>query len=272
MPELPEVETIRRDLAPLLTGRLVVGADVLDGQAVRQPGVDRFIEGLQGQVIEGVRRRGKYLLFPLSSGQTLVVHLKMTGALLWRPAGHPPDPHTRAVWRLEQGPELRFADTRRLGNLWLVDAPALDSLIGELGPEPLGPSFTPQILASRLGRRSAPIKAVLLDQTMVAGLGNIYADEALWEAAIQPRRPAAKLATPEISRLHEAISRVLSRALANRGTSFSDYRDAQGRPGSNQGQLKVYGRAGGACYRCGATIQRMVLRGRSSYFCPSCQE
>lgn len=272
MPELPEVETIRRDLAPLLTGRQVVGVDVIDGKAVRQPEMDRFIEGLKGQVIEGVRRRGKYLLLPLSSGQTLVVHLKMTGALLWRPAGYPPDPHTRAVWRLDQGQEIRFADTRRLGNLWLVDAPALDSLIGELGPEPLDPSFTPQVLAARLGRRSAPIKATLLDQTMVAGLGNIYADESLWEAAIQPLRPAAKLATPEVTRLHEAIGQVLSRALANRGTSFSDYRDAQGRPGANQGHLRVYGRAGQACYRCGAIIQRMVLRGRSSYFCSTCQE
>lgn len=269
MPELPEVETIRRDLAPLLSGRRIQRVTVLDAKAVQKPGVDEFVAGVEGQVVQELRRRGKYLLLDLASGRVLVVHLKMTGALLWRPPGHPPDPYTRVIWRLEEGEELRFADPRRLGNLWLVGSE--DEVVGKLGPEPLEPAFTLQILATRLARRQVPIKALLLDQTVVAGLGNIYADEALWAAALHPRRPAGALSDAEVQRLHGAIGQVLTQALGHRGTSFSDYRDAQGRPGANQGHLRAYRRAGQPCPRCGTAIQRIVLRGRGSYFCPSCQ-
>lgn len=270
MPELPEVETIRRDLAPLLQGRHIVEVAVLDAKAIREPGVAEFIEGLRGRTVVDLRRRGKYLLFALSSGQTMVVHLKMTGALLWRSLDHPPDPHTRAIWHLEGGAQLRFADPRRLGNLWLVDSE--DEVVGKLGPEPLEPAFAPEVLAARLAHRHAPIKALLCDQEVVAGLGNIYADEALWTAAIHPRRPGGELTSNEIDQLHQAIGQVLTQALDNRGTSFSDYRDAQGRPGGNQAHLMVYRRVGQPCLRCGAAIQRMVLRGRSAYFCSNCPQ
>ncbi|MBI4301191.1 MAG: Fpg/Nei family DNA glycosylase, partial [Chloroflexi bacterium] len=186
-----------------------------------------------------------------------------------RPSTTPTDPYTRAVLFLGNGQELRFIDPRKLGNMWLVKDEK--HVVGKLGPEPLDAAFMPQVLLERLAKRSAPIKALLLDQSFLAGVGNIYADEVLFEAGIHPLRSARSLSNPEAIRLHGALLSVLKRALSLRGTTFSRYQDPQGRPGGHQFQLRVFRRTGQPCLACSAPIQRLSLRSRGTHFCPSCQ-
>jgi formamidopyrimidine-DNA glycosylase len=271
MPELPEVETIRRDLLPLLKGRTFT--DVwLSPEAprlVQAPLPADLARLLPGRRIEDISRRGKFLVFHLSGGLYLVVHLRMTGALLHRPAGAPPDRYVRAVLSLDDGSELRFSDLRKFGALWLV--PDLSIVLGRLGPEPLDGGLTPSLLRELTARRRAPIKSLLLDQRALAGLGNIYADEALFAAGLHPQRPASGLSDSEVERLHEAIGRVLTEALADRGASFSDYVDASGQEGRHQFRVQVFRRTGQPCYVCGREIARVKVAGRSSHFCPRCQ-
>ncbi|HZP27060.1 MAG TPA: DNA-formamidopyrimidine glycosylase, partial [Dehalococcoidia bacterium] len=228
MPELPEVETIRRELERFLPGR-TIGEAAISPEAPRlvhwPPQVAEFCRGLEGQRIEATKRRGKYLLFRLSDGKSWVVHLRMTGALLHRPQGCASDAFVRATFRLDDGTWLCFRDVRKFGMMWLVDDP--EEVVGKLGPEPLGNGFSPADLAG-LSRRRAPIKAVLLDQTTLAGLGNIYADEALFEARIHPQRLASSLSEEEVSRLQKAIVNTLNRAMADRGSSFDSYVDPKG--------------------------------------------
>jgi formamidopyrimidine-DNA glycosylase len=277
VPELPEVETIRRDLLPILRGRTFtrvwVSPDALRlVQAVpagRQvPSPADFARLLPGTGIEDVSRRGKFLVFHLSDGLYLIVHLRMTGALLHRPAGAPPDRYVRAVLSLDDGSELRFSDLRKFGALWLVPDPS--PVLGRLGPEPLD-GLTPSLLRELTARRRAPIKSLLLDQRALAGLGNIYADEALFAAGLHPQRPASSLSDAEVERLHGAIRRVLTAALEDRGASFSDYVDASGQEGRHQFRVQVFRRTGQACYVCGREIARVKVAGRSSHFCPRCQ-
>jgi formamidopyrimidine-DNA glycosylase len=271
MPELPEVETIRRDLLPLICGRTITGVRVAPDAArvIRDVPPAAFAERIVGRRIDDLTRRGKYLLFRLSGGLWLVAHLRMTGALLHRRASDPADPYVRAVIALDDGTELRYADLRKLGQLWLVDAP--EEAVGKLGPEPLDAAFTAARLGRAIGRRKAPIKAVLLDQRALAGLGNIYADEALFAARIHPLRPASTLSEAEMKRLHRAIRRVLNDALANRGSSFRDYVDAAGREGTHHLRVKVFRRTGQPCYVCRAEIARIKVGGRSTHFCRHCQ-
>lgn len=270
MPELPEVETIRRDLEPALRGARIVSVEVTPDAArlVRTPPVEVFVGAVQDRRIDAIDRRGKYLLFRLDGGLTLIVHLGMTGALLLRNAGAPPDRYTRAVFGLENGRELRFADVRKFGNLWLVADP--DEVVGKLGPEPLE-DLTAQRLQAILARRTAPVKAVLLDQKAIAGIGNIYADESLFRARVHPRRPAGALRRDEIERLAAAIPATLVEAMGHRGSSYRDYRDAEGREGAHQWHVKVFRRTGQPCEVCGAPIERIKLAGRSTHFCPRCQ-
>jgi len=278
VPELPEVETIRRDLLPLLKGRAFthvwVSPDALRlVQAVpagrQAPSPADFARLLPGKRVEDISRRGKFLVFHLSGGLYLVVHLRMTGALLHRPPGAPPDRYVRAVLSLDDGSELRFSDLRKFGAFWLV--PDTSLVLNRLGPEPLEGGMTPSLLRELTARRRAPIKSLLLDQRALAGLGNIYADEALFAAGLHPQRPASSLSDAEVERLHRAIRRVLTAALEDRGASFSDYVDASGREGRHQFRVQVFRRTGQPCYVCGREIARVKVAGRSSHFCPKCQ-
>jgi len=271
MPELPEVETIRRDLLPLVTGRTVTEAWVSPNapRLVQLIPPDEFCSQLTGRTIEDISRRGKYLFFNLDRGLLWAVHLRMTGRLLHSESGCPDTPYLRARFRLDNGAYLCFIDLRKFGTMWLVDDESL--VASRLGPEPLGQAFTPAYLRQILARRSAPIKAALLDQSAIAGIGNIYADEALFEARINPRRAASSLSRKAIDRLHAGIQQVLEEALGDRGSSFRDYLDASGREGGHHLKVKVFRRTGEPCYACATPVRRIKLGGRSTHFCPKCQ-
>jgi len=270
LPELPEVETIRRGLVPHVVGRRFTVVEVMPGaeKVVALPSPAEFVRALPGLRIEGIERRGKYFLFPLSDGRYLIVHLRMTGALMHRPEGAPADGYLRVRFSLDDKTELRYTDLRKLGMMWLVDDPTL--VVGKLGPDALE-ALQPTTLRSLLARRRAPIKVVLMDQRRLAGLGNIYADEALFLAGVHPRRPAGSLATDEVERLHGAVGEVLREAMGHRGSSFRDYVDAEGKEGMHQLHVKVYRRSGEPCFVCGAAIERIKLGGRGTHYCPRCQ-
>jgi formamidopyrimidine-DNA glycosylase len=271
MPELPEVETIRRDLLPLVRGRTVLEAWVSPDapRLVQSPSCEEFCRALAGRRIEDLQRRGKLLLFVLDGGRTWAVHLRMTGQLLHRRGPCHGERYLRAAFRLDDGSWLCFVDVRKFGAMWLVGD--MGAVAGELGPEPLDPGFSPGALQRILERRSAPVKAVLLDQKAIAGIGNIYADEALFVARINPKQPANSLSLTQARRLHGAIRQVLTEALADRGSSFRDYVDAAGREGTHQFKVSVFRRTGQPCYRCGSPVQRVKVAGRSTHFCPNCQ-
>lgn len=274
MPELPEVETIRRDLEGRVLGRRITAVAFPPQSGKPVPVLQGVNEAslcgrVVGACIDAVERRGKYLAFRLDRGTWLVVHLRMTGRLLHRRPADPPDPHLRAVLSLDDGTELRFSDVRKFGRFWLVDDPARAT--AGLGPEPLDEGFSVELLAQALARRRAPVKSVLLDQRRLAGIGNIYADEACFEAGIDPRRPAASLDAAEVRALHAAVRRVLLAGVESRGASFRDYADADGNAGAMQTRVKVFRRTGAPCYVCGTPIQRVKVAGRSTHFCPRCQ-
>jgi formamidopyrimidine-DNA glycosylase len=275
MPELPEVETIRRDLEGRVVGRCITGVRIPADTGKPVPvlkGVDEasFREGIVGTCIEGVERRGKYLVLRLDTGLLVVVHLRMTGRLLHRDADADPERFLRLILLLDDGSELRFTDMRKFGGLWLVEDVALASA-ASLGPEPLSEGFTVQHLAGVLKGRKAPVKAILLDQRHIAGIGNIYADEACFEARIDPRRLGATVKPAEAKRLHAAVREVLLHGVESRGASFSDYVDADGKSGAMQMHVKVFRRTGKPCYTCGTTIERTKVGGRSTHYCPKCQ-
>ena len=276
MPELPEVETYVRDLAPEIAGRAVIAAQVMWPRIIAAPTAEAFPARIAGLRFTGFGRRGKYMLLGLSDDTTLVVHLRMTGKLLIVPGNTPPDPHTHVVLTLDDGRALHYNDSRKFGRFWLVaDPEAL--LAGKLGPEPLSDDFTPADFAARLAGRQAPIKALLLDQALVAGIGNIYADEALFHAGIHPARPGGALSGAEIARLHAAIRAVLSEAIARHGSSLGDSSQQNflrpgGTPGGYQEEHAVFHRTGQPCLRCGAIIERIVIAQRSTHFCPVCQK
>jgi formamidopyrimidine-DNA glycosylase len=270
MPELPEVENYRRDLHDLLIGRQFTHVRVDWPNQIGAPSVPELGQRLPGQRITEVGRRGKYLVFTLSGGDSLLIHLKMSGRLMIEPATAAPDPHTHVVFGLDTDHELRFRDTRKFGRVYLVTDP--DDVLGTLGPEPLAPDFTVERLADMLSNRRGRLKPLLLNQQFLAGIGNIYADEALHRANLHPLRTADTLTQDDILRLHSAIQTTLRQAIDHRGTSFSwVYRDAYGEPGEFQSMLQVYNREGEPCYQCGTEIVRIVVGQRSTYFCPLCQ-
>ena len=273
MPELPEVETIASELNARLAGRIIDGTEVLWPRTVGYPSPDEFAAAATGTRVEGVGRRAKYLLIRLAGGGQIAIHLRMTGRLTIEPAQAPRAPSTRLVLRLDGGDELRFADVRKFGRFYLVPAGHTLPLrsFATLGPEPLEEAFTPDLLAARVAARRGNVKAALLDQRLVAGLGNIYADEALFRARIHPRRTLASLSAAEIWALHEAIVSVLTQALGQGGTSFSDYRTTWGRLGGYQNELSVFRKAGSPCSVCGTPLERAVVAGRGTYYCPGCQ-
>jgi len=295
MPELPEVETVARDLQRWVAGATIAGAEVRWARTIRHPQPpERFVAEIAGATIRRVDRRAKTVLFHLEDGRVMTVALRMTGALIVAPAGTADDPYARVVFDLADGRQLRYRDVRKFGRIGLWPGGGLRSVgagrgarsrrvadgtrryrIGEVfsghGPEPLSRSFTAERFAERLQRRSAKLKTLLLDQAFVAGVGNIYADEALWRARLHPLRAADTLDPRDVRRLHRAVRQVLREGIANRGASFSDYVDARGQQGDNQERLAVYRRTDQPCYRCGHRIERIVVGQRSTHFCPRCQ-
>jgi formamidopyrimidine-DNA glycosylase len=264
VPELPEVETTAHRLDPDLVGRTITHVH-LDWPR-HTPDPDLLCSLLPGRTVTSVGRRGKFLVITLDPpDRTLLIHLRMSGRLLVVPAGAEPDPYAHTVLALDDGHELRFSDVRKFGQLYLPADP--EEILGKLGPEPLSPAFTPAWLAEALGRRRRAIKPLLLEQTFVAGLGNIYTDEVLFRARIDPRRPASGLDRGEVRRLHAAIRGVLREAIDHQGTSL----DWVYPEGGMEDRLQVYGRAGEPCVHCQTRIERIVLGQRGTHFCPSCQ-
>ncbi len=267
MPELPEVETIARDLRRQLSGHTFAHIQVLWPRTIDRPDPATFCARLTGATVTGVERRGKFILMPLDTGQTLLTHLRMTGQYLWGADA----PHLRVRFALADGRTLLFTDQRKFGRLYLTDTPM--DVLGGLGPEPLSPDLTPRRLAGMLAVRRRRLKPLLLDQRFLAGLGNIYTDEALWRAGLHPLRPANTLAPADAARLHAAIVALLTEAIAGGGTSLPDeqYQRPDGQQGDYQPLLNVYGRAGEPCPRCGTPIERITVEQRGTHFCPLCQ-
>ncbi len=269
MPELPEVETIKNELLPRIVGHRITDVTLLWEGIVGYPPAEEFRSRLIGQEIRGGRRRGKYLILDLSGGEALIVHLKMTGALLLEPVSDELQRFTRAIIHLDNRKKLYFRDVRKFGRMWLVkDA---NEVVGKLGPEPLETGFSSRVLAEILKNRTAPIKALLTDQNLIAGIGNMYADEALFAARIHPLRSGGSLSHDEVKRLHRAIQKVLRSAIDNKGASVENYFRPGGEVGTAHSQFKVAHRRGKRCPVCGTPIQRISVRNRGTYFCPHCQ-
>jgi formamidopyrimidine-DNA glycosylase len=273
VPELPEVETVRRQLEPLLVGRRFERVAIDDPRLVRPFDRVAVAAELEGERVAEVGRRGKYLIFRFESGRVLLVHLRKTGSFRHRRNGvGEDDPHRRAVVRLDDGSDVAYRDVRRFGTWLLVEPEELEPYLAErLGEEPLLAGFTPASLARRLTGRRAPIKAALLDQRTLAGMGNIYVDEALWRARLNPLRPASELDRNELRRLHRGIRAALEHGLARQGSTLRDYRLPDGSGGSMQAEFRVYGRRDEPCDRCGTPIARTQVAGRTTWFCPTCQ-
>jgi formamidopyrimidine-DNA glycosylase len=273
MPELPEVETVVRGLRAVLPGRCIVGVRLGKTDFIKDPAA--LEQHLPGRRISGVRRYGKFLVIDLDSLNrhthklSLLIHLGMTGQLRTCPPDAPIAPHTHVFFSLDDGRELRYTDIRRFGNMQVLEDDARDTVLSELGLDPL--EATADEFGKKLQGRKARIKALLLDQHVLRGMGNIYTDESLWHARIHPMRIGAKLKTAEIRRLYQAMRKVLLEAIRLRGSSVSDYVDCEGQPGEFQLRHRVYQRQGKQCFRCAATIRRVIVAGRSSHFCPRCQ-
>ncbi len=287
MPELPEVETVARQLEPEIEGRRIERLEVLDPRWSRPVPPERLGAEVSGARIEGLGRRGKYLLLALDGGRTLVMHLRMTGNLVLIEGDDVLDPsegrllyqgerttesrHLRARFVLDDGRELWFTDPRRFGEAFLIDDADLPQRFARLGVEPLSPEFTPEVLGEAAAGRTAPLKSFLLDQTRIAGVGNIYADEALHRAELHPLSPAGSMKPEHLEALREGVVEALQAGIDAGGSSIDDYRDARGEKGTMQERFLVHTREGEPCPRCGHEIQRIVVSGRSTYFCPHCQ-
>jgi formamidopyrimidine-DNA glycosylase len=273
VPELPEVETVRRRLEPVLVGRRFEHVDINDPRLTRPEDPAEVAAELTGERVAALERRGKYLVVRFESGRVLLIHLRMTGTFLYAPPGTPADvPHQRAVVNLDDGSDVVYRDVRRFGTWLLVEPEDLDPYLAQrLGGEPLGRSFTTKSLAASLASRKAPVKAALLDQRTLAGLGNIYVDEALWRARVHPLRPARELEAEDVRALREGIKRALELGIRRQGATLSDYRQPDGRAGSMQTEFKVYGRLGEPCDRCGTPIEKTRVAGRGTWYCPDCQ-
>lgn len=270
MPELPEVETVRRTLTKYILNRPIMKA------AVIHPHISACGENIEsalcGNCFTAIRRRGKFLILALEKGGCLLVHLRMTGQFVYYQRPLQLDAHTHFIMEFAPGEGVYFRDVRKFGRLWLLEHENECSGIARMGPEPFAEEFTADYLAGILSKSRCPIKAKLLDQHAVAGIGNIYADEILHASFLHPKRISSSLSRDEIAVLREAIITVLQKAIDYGGTTFRDYRDGLGAPGRFKAVLQVFRREGEACYRCGERIVRIKCAGRSSFFCPHCQK
>jgi formamidopyrimidine-DNA glycosylase len=287
MPELPEVETVVRQLEPEVEGHTIERLEVLDPRWSRPVAPERLGEAVSGARIERLGRRGKYILMGLDGARTLVMHLRMTGNLILREGEVVIDPsegrrlyesersteerHLRARFLLDDGRELWFTDPRRFGEAFLIEDAKLGERFARLGVEPFSAEFTPTALMAMAAGRTAPLKSFLLDQSRIAGVGNIYADEALFRAELHPLSPAGSMKPEHGEALRDAVVAALEAGIDAGGSSIDDYRDARGERGTMQEEFLVHTREGKDCPRCGGTIERIVVGGRSTYFCPSCQ-
>jgi len=287
MPELPEVETVVRQIDPEVRGHRIERLEVLDARWSRPVPARDLGKAVSGARIEGLARRGKYILMHLDGERTLVMHLRMTGNLILREGEELLDPseghrlyesersteerHLRARFVLDDGRELWFTDPRRFGEAFLLEDSRLGERFAKLGVEPFSPQFTAQALGEMAAGRQAPLKSFLLDQSGIAGVGNIYADEALFRAELHPLSPAGSMRTEHLEALRDAVVAALEAGIDAGGSSIDDYRDARGEKGAMQDEFLVHTREGAECLRCGGTIVRIVVGGRSTYFCPSCQ-
>jgi formamidopyrimidine-DNA glycosylase len=272
VPELPEVETVRRKLAPALEGRRFERVAITDPRLTRPYDPDEVARGLEGERVATLERRGKYLIVRFESGRVLLIHLRMTGSLRHAAPGTlGEDPHRRAVVTLDDGSDVAYRDVRRFGTWLLLDPDEAQAHLDErVGPEPLAGLRT-ATLAAALANRRAPIKAAILDQRTVAGVGNIYADEALWWARVHPLRPANTLDEQEVKAVRDGIKRALDRGIARQGSTLRNYELPDGSSGSMQNEFKVYGRTGQPCERCGTPIEKIRVAGRGTWYCPTCQ-
>ncbi|EFO78964.1 formamidopyrimidine-DNA glycosylase [Oscillochloris trichoides DG-6] len=272
MPELPEVEIVARSLAAQVVGRKIVMLEKLDWERmVETPDLPDFCALLIGRTILGVGRRAKWLLIQLDAGWTLAVHLRMSGNLIVYGPAQPVDQHTHLVLGLDDGRRIFFTDARKFGRLRLLDPAGIAHLDAAYGPEPLDSHFTSSHLAALLAQRRTKLKPLLLDQGFIAGLGNIYANEALWIAQLHPLLPANQTPAQHVPALHAAIQQVLHTAIQNQGSSLRNYRNSYGEAGHNQEHFHVYDRAAQPCERCSTAINRIVVGQRSTFFCPQCQ-
>lgn len=272
MPELPEVETIRLTLLPKLIGRKIRSGEILHEKMVLGNTPAEFLSRIVGKTITGLKRRGKYLLLELSEGLTVGVHLRMTGRLTVEKVEVPIAKATYFRLLLDNGTELRFNDQRKFGKIFVFENGNPPPALVKIGPEPLSSEFTVTVMQKQFGRRSLAVKKALLNQEIIAGIGNIYADEALFVAEIHPARPVNSLTEAEIKALIQAIRQVLRESIENHGTTFRDYRDGEGNFGSYQNKLRVYGQKGKTCPKCSGQIVKMNFGGRGTHFCPLCQK
>ena len=273
MPEMPEVETVRRVLEPQIRGLTMEHVIANRPEVIAYPDGGEFCKRLAGQIVSGMGRRGKFLLILMDSGDRLVIHLRMTGCLLLTPMGWPEEKHTHLVFQMDNGKELRFSDPRRFGRVWLLREGETDlySGIEKLGLEPLAPDFSAEYLIACFGKRKKTVKECLLDQSGIAGIGNIYSDEILFAAGIHPARRANCLIREEWERLAAVIPQQLSYFVEKNETTPEEYLKTRGQEYRNTPFLRVYGREGRSCLICGSALCRVTLGGRSSTYCPNCQ-
>lgn len=274
MPELPEVETVRRTLEPCCQGEKIVELNLLHPDVLLGGSLAEVKKAILGKKILGISRQGKYLIVNLEENLHLVLHLRMTGRFVLAEAEDPIVKHTHVIFKLSNGKELRFIDIRRFGRVELVRTENLTQVSGlrTLGPEPLSEEFNLEYFKAGLKKANRNIKALILDQTFIAGLGNIYADEALFQAKINPSRLAKDIKETEAAHLLKAIKSVIAKAIEARGTTFRDYVDGRGEKGSFQNLLKAYGKGGTPCVDCGVILEKSRVAGRGTVFCPHCQE
>lgn len=273
MPELPEVQTVLTTLQPRIVGLRVDRVEVFLDKIVKSPEPRQFVDLIKGRTITGMGRRGKYLLLELDRCYLLAIHLRMTGRLVYSNPDTPRDKYTHLVFCLNNGAELRFQDMRQFGTMNLMRTDQLEAFCSQkdLGPDALDPALTRDLFKGRIRGKRGQIKKLLLDQSLVAGIGNIYANEILWRARIYPERPVESLTPGELGRLYKVMREVLCEAVLHRGTTLRDYVDGEGNPGGFQSLLAVHGREGEPCTKCGKKIIRLKTGGRSAFVCPACQ-
>ena len=273
MPELPEVEQVKKTLSPHVVGKKIKNVEIRLPRLIQYPSAQEFAQNLVGKTIQSIERRGKYLRLNISQDMYVLVHLRMTGALLAVGKTEPEPDYAKIKFELTGTEDLWFTDIRTFGTLYLINHN--DKIIpgyATLGPEPIGTALTGDYLAQACQKKTGAIKAVILDQKIIAGLGNIYADEALFAAGIMPTRQANKLTAEEYVKLVEAMKKVIAQGIKNHGTTFRNYQDAEGHKGDNVKHLMVYSRKGEPCKVCGTTLEQTKVAGRGSVYCPHCQK